>query len=134
MLIPFPQLVTVAGFACHYCLMLRCSQVNGLARRYQSRMALRVTTGDENVSLRLPHPCALVAARPSAQHYVESEDHYPRLHGTYRDEKYGALVGCDWPGSRIIVCRFRGITVLPRWPETRRPKPKVLMPLPTNSR
>jgi len=26
-------------------------------------MALRVTTGDDNVSLRLPHPCALVAAR-----------------------------------------------------------------------
>jgi hypothetical protein len=32
------------------------------ARRYQSRMALRVTTRDENESLRLPHPCALVAA------------------------------------------------------------------------
>jgi len=38
-------------------------QIRGLARRYQSRMAPQVTTGDENVSLRLPHPCALVAAR-----------------------------------------------------------------------
>jgi hypothetical protein len=35
---------------------------SGLARRYQSDMALRVTTWEEIESLRLPHPCALVAA------------------------------------------------------------------------
>lgn len=54
-LLPFP----CPGLAsCGAFFPVRC-----LTRRYQSRIAQWVTVGNENVSVRLPNPCALVVER-----------------------------------------------------------------------
>ena len=57
-----------------------------------------VTVRDENESLRLPHPCALVAPR----HLLNTTWSLKLLSKDAWDtqnEKYIALVACDWRGS-----------------------------------
>lgn len=59
----------------------------GLARRYQSDMALRVTTEHEIESLRLPAPVCSCCRSPSAQHYVKFENYDSRLSGNTEMKK-----------------------------------------------
>jgi hypothetical protein len=88
-------------------------QVNSLHESIGTGMALRVTAdreneslGNENESLRLPEPVCSCCFWPCAQHYVKSKTTIEGCIG-HTNEKYNTLVVCDWPGSRLIVCRFR---------------------------
>ena len=74
MLILFPPVgywLLVSAY--RYYLMPRLLASKWLRTKVSIAHGLRVTTGNENESLRLPEPVCSCCRVPSAQHYVKSE-------------------------------------------------------------